>query len=445
MLVRLRANPGLLAGFLAQALQYGAGLILMPFVVSRLSAAEVGIWYVFLAAQSFAAVADFGFQPTFARFFSLAHSGVAFFARNGIGAAGSGEPNLPLTRSLLKTARRLYLGVALIAFVVLALAGVPYVSSLARQGGLDVVRIRVAWLVFSMAVAANLYFLWIPAFLLGSGRVSANYLFLILSRGGFALFGIVVLFAGGGLMGLAAGFLASQIAARALASILLWGTVATERGAPEEGDTRAVLAAVWPNAGRLGLVGVGAFLITRYNVFLLSSTLGLVVSARYAICLQLLSGIASITQLPMQANLPRIVAARVEGDLLHFRRLVFGAVGAYLAMFAIAAATLILAGDPLLRTIGSRVALLNRPLLLLFAVIVALEGFHSIAAFVITTRNAVPFVLPALLSGIAVMISATVAVRLGYGVVGVIVCQGVVQLAYNNWKWPLMVYRECRR
>jgi hypothetical protein len=446
MLRRARADPGLIAGFLAQGLQYGAGLMLMPFVVTRLSAAEVGIWYVFLAAQSLAAVADFGFQPTLARFFSMAHSGVTALARDGMGAPGNGQPNISLLRSLLRAARLLYIGIATLVLVILLAAGLPYLSGLARDGGVPVETVRTAWAIFALAVSANLYFLWVPAYLLGSGRLVANYLYLILARGGFALFGIVVLLAGGGLVALGAGFLASQITARVLAIVLLRGSIAAERGAASADgeEVREVLAAIWPNASRLGLVSIGSFFITRYNVFLLSGSVGLAVSASYAICLQLLSGIASIAQLPMQASLPRIVAARLAGDLPSFRRIALAAAGFFVATFLGAAVVLIGAGDMLLRAIGSTVTLLDRPLLIAFTVVIALEGFHSLAAFVITTRNAVPFVWPALLSGAAVMLLATVAVHLGYGVAGVIAVQGLVQLAYNNWKWPLIAYRECR-
>lgn len=445
MLRRLRNNPGLLAGFFAQALQYGAGLILMPFVVSQLSAAEVGIWYVFLAVQSLATVADFGFQPTFARFFSLAHSGVPALSREGITVAGNGKPNKALTCSLLSVAKRLYLILAVATLVLLCAFGTPYISNLARVGGVDVTYIRMSWLLFACAVAVSLYFMWIPAFLLGSSKVASNYFYLIFSRGGFALFGIIVLLAGGGLLALAAGFLASQLVARLIAMAMLKDTAATNplRSAREE--TSLVLSAVWPNASRLGLVAIGAFFITRYNIFLVSSTLGLNASASYAICFQLLSGISSVGQLPIQANLAKVVNARVTDDAPGFRRLVTISAVFYAMIYILGATIVILGGDTLLSLIGSHVELLQRGVLAAFALVIALEGFHSMAAFVITTRNEVPFVFPALLSGIAVAISTTAAIKLGYGVAGVVICQGLVQLAYNNWKWPLLVYRECRR
>lgn len=442
MLNRLRENPGLLAGFFAQALQYGAGLILMPFVVGRLSVVEVGIWYVFLAVQSLATVADFGFQPTFARFFSLAHSGVSALTREGMTPAGNGQPNKALTQSLLSVAKRLYLILSLTTFGLLCIFGTPYVLHLAEAGRIDLAYIRISWFLFVCAVAASLYFMWIPAFLLGSGKVASNYFYLIFSRGGFALFGVIVLLAGGGLLALAAGFIVSQLVARLSAIVMLRGTAASGPRRQVDGNIRIVLSAVWPNASRLGLVAVGAFFITRYNVFLLSSTLGLQVSASYGICFQLFSGISSVGQLPIQANLAKVVSARVTGDITSFRRLIAGSAVFYALIYALGALVVIFGGNMLLSLIGSHVQLLQHDVLALFALVIALEGFHSMAAFVITTRNEVPFVCPALLSGVAVAVSTTAAVKLGYGVEGVVICQGLVQLAYNNWKWPLLVYRE---
>jgi O-antigen/teichoic acid export membrane protein len=443
VLRRTLTNPGLIAGFAAQTLQYGAGLILMPFVVSRLSAAEVGIWYVFLTIQSLVAIADFGFQPTLARFFSLATLGVKNLSQDGIGETGDGRPNIVLIRSLLHAGRRLYMGLATIVLALLCV-GTLYVSDLAHRSALDPVSIQTAWLIFATAVGMNLYFMWIPAFLLGSGHVVANYVYLIFARGGFAVFGIVALLGGGSLLALAVAFFASQIVARLIAMRLLAGTIAVDGTRVLKVDSNAVFAMIWPNARRLGLVSIGAFLITRYNVLLLSSTVGLVTTASYAICLQLLSGIVSVSQLPVQASLPKIVAARVEKDDERLRKIVLRSAVFYWVLFFLATAVLLIAGQYFLDVIKSRVTLLDSWLLIGFAIVMGLEGFHSMAGFIITTKNSVPFVWPALLSGACIMASATAAIDLGYGVAGVIICQGLVQLAYNNWKWPLMVYRECR-
>jgi uncharacterized membrane protein len=37
---------------------------------------------------------------------------------------------------------------------------------------------------------------------------------------------------------------------------------------------------------------------------------------------------------------------------------------------------------------------------------------------------------------------ATLVSWLGWGLIAVIAAQGLVQLAYNNWRWPLRAWRE---
>jgi hypothetical protein len=85
----IRAHRALLIGLTAQLLQYGSALMLVPFMVTRLSKAEIGLWYVFVAVQSLAFICDFGFQPTFTRAFAQGISGAARVERQGLGARGA--------------------------------------------------------------------------------------------------------------------------------------------------------------------------------------------------------------------------------------------------------------------------------------------------------------------------------------------------------------------
>jgi hypothetical protein len=111
--------------------------------------------------------------------------------------------------------------------------------------------------------------------------------------------------------------------------------------------------------------------------------------------------------------------------------------GAYIT----AAVIIVMLGQPVFGLVGSKVQLLPHALLALLALVVMLEMNHSNAAFIITTANDVPFVLPSLLSAAAIVLLSTVSVWAGAGALGAIVSQGVVQAAFNNWKWPLVAWR----
>lgn len=432
-------------GIAAQALQYGVALMMLPFVVTRLPPAEVGIWYIFVTVQGLALLSDFGFQPTIARAFASAYAGAAEIQTHGLAEEAVGDPNYLLMGRLLKAARILYLGMAVSVLMLLLTAGTAYVHHIAIGQVRDLHRVEIAWLVFACSTATYLYLTWVSPLLLGTGRITQNYLFVIASRGGFALIAIAALLLGGGLLGLAIANLVANIFARLIAQVMarpILGAIRVHD--TKQQSVRSVLRALWPNAGRMGLVSVGGFLTTRWNVLVLSMFVGLAPSGSYAISLQILTALGMVAMLPTQVALPQIVGLRVQGALGGLRRLLQERVLFYLLVYVVGAAMLVLIGQGLFQLIGSKVQLLPRPLLALLAVVMLLELNHSNFAFIITTGNKVPFVRPSLLSAGAIVLFSTGAAWAGAGVLGVILSQGLVQLAYNNWKWPLTVWQELR-
>lgn len=430
----------------AQVFQYGAALLLLPFIVTRLSPAEVGVWYVFVTVQSLALLADFGFQPTVARAFAAAFAGARELRSEGLAAdEGAQAPNYSLAADVLRAAKRLYLGLGMTVLAVLLTAGLLYVRHISAGEVVDMRRVEIAWGVFAVGTASYLYLTWVSPFLLGSGLVTQNYLYVIASRGSFAVLAILALLAGGGLIALAAANLVANLVARIAAAWLMRPAARPLRAHGGSGSSGAVLRALWPNAGRMGLVALSGFLITRTNVLVLSGFEGLAPSASYAISLQILSALGIIAMLPTQIMLPRIVELRVRNDRVGLRQLLWGRVLFFLAAYTAGAVAFVALGQFAFRLIGSHVALLSWPVLALLAVVMLLESNHSNFAFVISTANRVPFVAPAIMSAAAIVLGSTGIAWAGWGALGVILVQGAVQAAYNNWKWPLVVWQDLHR
>ena len=67
-------------------------------------------------------------------------------------------------------------------------------------------------------------------------------------------------------------------------------------------------------------------------------------------------------------------------------------------------------------------------------------------ATLITTRNEVPYLKAALISGFFIaLFSLTSLYYTDWGICGVVALTGLVQISYNNWKWPLMVSQELEK
>lgn len=441
----LTRQRGTAFGLVVQGLQYGSGLLLLPFVVTRLSTAEVGIWYVFITVQGLAVLADFGFQPTLARSFAAAFHGAPELHSQGLAEARAGDLNLSLLAAIFAAARRLYLGLAVAVLVLLLSGGLFYISALTRGQVASLAAIQLAWATFAAGTALNIYFLWISPFLLGAERIEQNYLYLLLNRGSFALLGIAALMLGGGLMGLALATVVASLFARvAIGRSLAPLTARWERHQPSRDMLRTVFAAIWPNAWRMGLVMLGAFLTLRVNVLLVSIFVGLTAAGSYAISLQLLTVTTIMAQLPMQIALPKMVKARVQGERVQVWRLFSTRTLFFLGVTLIGVLAIAFVAPSILALIGSDVELLPPALLMLLGLILLLEGNQSNCAFVISTGNHIPFVRASIISGLAVATLSTLAMWAGGGILAAILAQGVVQLAYNNWKWPVAMWRELR-
>lgn len=433
----------------AQIVQSAAGLALLPFMVTRLSAAEVGIWYIFVAVQGLAIIADFGFQPTLARAFAVGFAGGDGLQKQGLSTSpnnGDGTSNLALVAEILRAARRLYLWLGLGMFALLIVLGTPYVSWLADKGGLPLLSTQAAWLLFAAAIALNLYLLWISPLLIGSGKVELNYLYLVLGRGGFAVAGIIILILGGGLISLSFAMIASLLLGRMAAQYFIAPTLRSLRGiVTDKHSFSTTLKAISPNAVRMGCVLIGGFLITRYSLFAVSTFQGLAISGAYAISLQLFTALSAVSQMPMQISTKQLVAARIADDRVEMRSILVRNMATLWVIFISGSAVILFVLPTVLQMIGSNVSLVPQPALGLLALVMLLETQHSGAAFFITTGNEVPFLGAALWSGLAVTVLATLVSWLGWGLTAVIAAQGLVQLAYNNWRWPLRAWQESKR
>lgn len=431
-------------GYAAQMLNIGAGVLLLPFVLRYLAADEVGLWYVFLALASLAQLLEFGFQPTIVRQSSYVHAGARGLQAHGLPTGTGGEVDLQLLADLVAASRRIYRYVALGAAVVLWGIGSAYLVTLApadRALG----PLIVAWLVFSAGAVLNFYFGYFNGLLQGRGQVTAANQVIVVGRGALVVFAIPLLIAGYALYGLAVAFLASAVVGRVFAARAFYATARrdSEYLRSHAGDSSRLARTLWGSAWRLGLTQVGAFLVLRANIFVASTFLGLSAAAAYGLSLQLFSVLSSLAMVLASLLLPRMNALRVVGDRDGLRRAYCtGLLFAWIA-FSVGGTLVLAAGPPILARIGSNTALVSGPWLALLFVIFLLELNHSVSATYITTGNRVPFVAAALVSGLGIVALSIALVHLTSLQVGALVlAQGLVQLAYNNWKWPYEVARE---
>jgi O-antigen/teichoic acid export membrane protein len=457
----------LLWGYAAQGLNVGAGLILMPVVLHRLAPEDVGLWFVFVTLAGLAQLLEFGFQPTLARARAYVQAGARTLSARGVPAAidPSGTPDPVLLATLTVAARHIHRRVAALAALALLVGGSAYVASVLEPTQ-SVHTSLAAWLAYAGGFVLTLAYGWVPAMLQGRGDVTAASQVVVVGRGTLIVLGAIALLAGLGLPGLGLASMAASVAGTVVGLRLLGagpddrnvrddlpprdrhgqsgdridrddrdGRDATGASAARSESARALARTLWTNASRLGLVQAGAFLIVRGNILIASSLLGLAEAASYAMTVTVLIALCGVANVVCAIHLPHMNRLQARGDRAGLAALLGEILVLSWLVYGAGLAALALGGDALLTAIGSGTPLLPLPLLLALGAVFLLELNHSIAGAYLTTVNEVPFVSAALWSGLAVLV-ASLALVGPFGAAGLVAAQGVVQLAYNNWKWP---------
>ncbi len=206
---------------------------------------------------------------------------------------------------------------------------------------------------------------------------------------------------------------------------------------------KRIFLEVWPSAWRAGVVSLGAYLIYNSNVFWASAYLGQPDASQYPFTLKLMQVLMIVCGLPVSTQVPKLARWMAAGEprqaWSYFLRRHFLGLGALM----IGVLGLWLLGDRFLARMGSHSTLLPGPLLLFMGLIYVLEFNHGYCATLVMTRNEVPFVWAATVSGVVICVGGGVLVQT-FGLWGLLGTVFVVQAAWNNWWVPWLAWRAVR-
>lgn len=201
---------------------------------------------------------------------------------------------------------------------------------------------------------------------------------------------------------------------------------------------------MWYNTYKLGIVTLGAYMVQQSNTIICSLFLGLEATASYGLSLQLFSAVGGFSIILFRNYLPLFNEARIKNDKRKLKKYFSMSVVVSWASYITGGICIVFIGDKVIQFIGSGTSLMSREILAFMFFYLFLEFNHgSIFSTFITTKNEVPFIVPALVSGFAIVFLSVAMVTLtSLGVWSLLLSQCIVQLLYNNWKWPSVVMKE---
>ena len=167
--------------YIANFFKIGSGFLVLPLVLHMLSTEEIAMNYIMLTIGSMVALLDFGFAPQLSRNLTYVFSGVESICKEGLNTAKTSEVNYHLLKSVLQSAKRIYRSISLLALFILLTAGTCYIYHF-TEGFTNVDNSIAIWILYSISVYFNIYFLYFDAFLNGRGYVKESKLSTMASR-----------------------------------------------------------------------------------------------------------------------------------------------------------------------------------------------------------------------------------------------------------------------
>ena len=372
-------------------------------------------------------------------------NGASKLTREDLPVIKKGSLDLSLLKNLIGGARKIYLIMASIATIVLLLLGTWYVLKITAGSDLSRVAVIISWLIFVVAIAMNIYFQWQTCLLQGAAKISETYKINLYGKLAQLLISVIGLSISPTIMSLSLAYLISMIVVRLATRVELRNIeclnlakeIKTEHQSASE-----VIAILWHNSKKLGLIFIGAFLIQRFNIFVITYFLGLSISAQYSIAQQAIMVGTALAQVFFNINSPKFTIARVHHAPKEAKRILEKSLLVACLIYWTIAFLLIEFGPYILIKIHSKTVFPTTIVMTVMAIVFFLEMNHSLCATAITSVNRIPFIKSSLCSGIAIAFGSIFVGFLGLEVIWFVVIQGVVQLVYNNWKWPMYIFKE---
>ncbi|MCH1940966.1 O-unit flippase-like protein [Holdemania massiliensis] len=443
MQIRVR-NRDIIWSYLGSFFQYCTSLIVLPMVLSNVSSGELGLWYTFASVGTLVTYLDFGFSTTLIRNITYAWSGAHKIRKEGFDASDVGDkPNVDFIKRILTACRIICLVVALVAVVVLATGGTFYIRYITRdfKGYTHLI----AWGIYSVAIFLNLYYNYCGNALRGIGEISAYQKIIVVSRVVQIILSYIGILSGYALIALSTAYLVSGFVIRFLSNRVLHKRInevmqeqnVEYKESTEEKlkETVSIFKDIWHNAKRSGVISLCSYATNQSLTLICSAYLGVEETAAYGLCLQIITAIVSVSGIMFSTVQPQMINQMATGKEDEYRKTFSLGISVFWIVSIGGMIAFGLLSKPILILIGSRTRI---PMVMytFMCLYMFLEHNHGEFTAHFTMRNRIVYLYPYIISSISILVLSLIGAMLGGNIYTLMGVHFVVQIAYNNWKWP---------
>ena len=157
--------------YISKFLGMASGVLVLPFILNKLSPEEIGLNYLMLTIGSMVYLLDFGFSPQFGRNITYAFSGAEELVKEGFSQKQiSDTPNFRLVFVVISTAKMVYKRMSILVLFLMLVFGTYYIYYV-TLGFTKVSNALLIWVIYSFSVYFNVYFNYYSSLLTGRGLI----------------------------------------------------------------------------------------------------------------------------------------------------------------------------------------------------------------------------------------------------------------------------------
>lgn len=434
--------------YLSVITTFVASVITLPIIIYYLDGDMLGLWYVFSSLGSITILFDFGFTVTFSRSITYCWSGAKKLTKIGVSDSVSSETDFEMMRNILYTCKRIYLIIALTAFVLLISVGTYYIFYISREiSGYTHI---LSWLIYAIGAFLNLYYNYFDSFLRGVGAVKQANQNRVYARVAQLVVMLILLMSGLGLLGLSIAYLVFGVVFRVLgrSSFYSYQNIGEQLKKVQTPIQKSVFKemflTIWFNAWRDGVVSLSIYLSGQATVLLCSLYLSLTETGIYSIGMQIANVVAMLSSALYVTYQPSIQSNWVRGDIREVSRIMSLIVKVFIFSFIAGAIVVTTLGIPILKYIKPDV-IIEIPILIGLFISQFMIRYRDCYTSFFSCTNRLIYMPAFLISSILCIVFSVVLLKYyGMGMWGLVIAQIISQGLFNVWYWPLKAKIELK-
>lgn len=417
----------------------GTGVLTLPLILNKLSVDEIGMNYLMLTVGAFVSLLECSFAGQIGRNITYVFSGAQKIYKEGLEPVEEGkEINYHLLATLIKTAQYIYLRISLLVLFILCTFGTIYMYYV-TNGFANVHNSLLIWLIYSISVSFNIYYLYYNSLLTGAALIMQSKKAMVYSKIVQIILCYVMLLYGYGLISVVIANLISPFVCRIYSYVEFYTKELKAKLSAQIVDRKEVHEAfdiMWYTTKRLAINMVGSYLCVQSGMFMAGLFLTLAEVASYGLMVQLCNILAAVASTMLQVNQTAFYKLRIQSDEKKILCLFSFSMMSMYFIIIFGGVFIIFAGNFCLGLIHSKSVLPSMAIMSVYVFNLLLSQNHAFCAGFIVSKNEVPFVKASVFAGFAIsLLTLTFLYFTDWGLMTLVLPSFIVHSFYNHWRW----------